>query len=257
MSGIEKRSGNAAGPMRCFTLIELLVVIAIIAILAAMLMPALQQARERAKSAACQNNLKQLGNVLFDYAAEFNDYFMSQQSRLPNYNNGALTNWLAAGSWLHKHLYSGMTAEQFQKGDTILGCPSRDDSGYFHFSYAGARKKMSSYAHNTLLMGTISSPVKISSIKKPSFYIAFPDSEIHTLLSSNHWFGKEHGKNYDAFDFRHSGKSVFNAVHPDGHVGSYNGLANWHAADESSSTTLASYKKIRPSHNGETACSKW
>jgi len=239
----------------CFTLIELLVVIAIIAILAAMLMPALQQARERAKSATCQNNLKQLGNVLFDYAAEFNDYFMPQQTQLPTQT----ADWLQAGSWLHQRLYSGMTREQFRKGDTILGCPSRDEGGYWAYgtAYPGAAKKMSSYAHNTMLMGITSIPVKISSIKKPSFYIAFPDSEMWMLIHTNHFYGKEHGKDYDSFDFRHSGKTVFNAVHPDGHVESYNGITNWHAPDETSSQKLASYKKIRPSYNGETACSKW
>ncbi len=90
-SGLPRRGVNRFG---AFTLIELLVVIAIIAILAALLLPALARAKEKANRIACLNNLKQIGLFLQFYTDDNRDIFPAHRNQNEGDNHTtALTNW--------------------------------------------------------------------------------------------------------------------------------------------------------------------
>ena len=142
---------------RGFTLIELLVVIAIIAILAAILFPVFARAREKARQASCQSNLKQLGLAVQMYATDY---------------DGMVSGWLHVppGQW-YPWWY---LLEPYIKNRQLFLCPSRQTASAL---YAGTQFEVrTGYGWNRLLGGH--SGLEIDRLHRPAMTINMGDAEI-------------------------------------------------------------------------------
>jgi prepilin-type N-terminal cleavage/methylation domain-containing protein/prepilin-type processing-associated H-X9-DG protein len=128
-------------PSRGFTLIELLVVIAIIAILAAILFPVFAQARDKARSAACLSNVKQLASALMMYTQDYDEMLPHHAGDVQDFLNPAN----ATSTW-QRGVYP------YVKNDKVFACPSSPQAPTQPENATNANWPRSSYQGNCVII---------------------------------------------------------------------------------------------------------